>query len=506
MLLNLAIVKDALQGCQALQAKIDSHAKRELRYPRYYAGEKLFSSQVLYIAQAGQLATDPTADGHAAIICLGYPPMVFSTLNCDCLCLEPSTDLDTLFRKVQEIFFSFADFDSRIKDKIIENRPVSELADIALSLFHTPVTVFDKFEKILMIAYDPGRPENLEFYQNCLYTYMPEDERSVLYTDQDFATSLETRGATWFQSDIYKQDIIFYNIFIHNNLYGRVIIEDTYRNLRDGDYALLEWFGCYVQTFLAKSTQYYYHTSIEFERMMQAFLLQEGPYLAEYDQVLTLETWQPNDLFLCVSVTNVDLTEGAEFLNNGAFYMEDLFAYQYIFIQDRYITQIINVTRSQYPQIEILRRLNAFLKNNEYAAGTSTWFSDFSQTKLYISQSRLMADYAVGRQTKKLYEFNQDVLPMAMSLLDTKYHSRLYYTDRIRELISYDTENGTELVKTLKCYVENNLNITKTYEQMYIARTTCLYRLKRISQITHMDPEDPCTNLYLRVLFYLMKI
>lgn len=116
-----------------------------------------------------------------------------------------------------------------------------------------------------------------------------------------------------------------------------------------------------------------------------------------------------------------------------------------------------------------------------------------------------MADYAAGRQTKKLYEFNQDVLPMIMSLLDTGDHNRLYHTDSIRELISYDAENGTELVKTLKCYVENNLNITKTYEQLYIARTTCLYRLKRISQITHMDPEDPCTNLYLRILFYWME-
>lgn len=78
---------------------------------------------------------------------------------------------------------------------------------------------------------------------------MPEDERCVLYTDQDFAASLETRGASWFRSDIYRQDIIFYNIFIHNNLYGRVIIEDTYRKLKDGDYALLEWFGGYVSTF-----------------------------------------------------------------------------------------------------------------------------------------------------------------------------------------------------------------------------------------------------------------
>ena len=241
--------------------------------------------------------------------------------------------------------------------------------------------------------------------------------------------------------------------------------------------------------------------------MTQAFLLQEGPWLAEYDRVLAQEKWKRNDRYLCVSVTNTDSgsVESADLLNNGAFYMEDLFEYQYIFIQERYITQIINATRSQYPQGEIIRRLNAFLKNNKYAAGASTWFSDFSQVRLYISQSRLMADYAAGRQTKKLYEFNQDVLPMIMSLLDTGDHNRLYHTDSIRELISYDAENGTELVKTLKCYVENNLNITKTYEQLYIARTTCLYRLKRISQITHMDPEDPCANLYLRILFYWME-
>lgn len=141
---------------------------------------------------------------------------------------------------------------------------------------------------------------------------MPEDERCVLYTDQDFAASLETRGASWFRSDIYRQDIIFYNIFIHNNLYGRVIIEDTYRKLKDGDYALLEWFGGYVSIFLAKSARYYYHATAEFEKMMQAFLPQEGSWLTEYDRVLAQEKWKRNDRYLCVSVTNTDSGFDAE--------------------------------------------------------------------------------------------------------------------------------------------------------------------------------------------------
>lgn len=124
-----------------------------------------------------------------------------------------------IFQRIQELFYGFADMDSQIKDRIIQDCPVAELAEIAFALFHTPVTVFDKFEKILMMAYDPARPENLEFYQNRLYFYMPEDERCVLYTDQDFAASLETRGASWFRSDIYRQDIIFYNIFYSGTLY-----------------------------------------------------------------------------------------------------------------------------------------------------------------------------------------------------------------------------------------------------------------------------------------------
>lgn len=97
MPLNLAIIMDALEDYPILKAKIDPRANRELRYPRYYMGEKRLDSRILHIVRAEQLATDPETEGHASLICLGYPPMAFSSLDCDCLCLEPSSKPEEIF-------------------------------------------------------------------------------------------------------------------------------------------------------------------------------------------------------------------------------------------------------------------------------------------------------------------------------------------------------------------------------------------------------------------------
>ena len=81
------------------------------------------------------------------------------------LCFRSSESGQALFQAVLDIFFYYEAFDSRIKDMIIAGRQMRDFQEIALEIFETPVTVYGTNEKVLMMAYDPNRPENLEYYR-----------------------------------------------------------------------------------------------------------------------------------------------------------------------------------------------------------------------------------------------------------------------------------------------------------------------------------------------------
>ena len=54
-------------------------------------------------------------------------------------------------------------------------------------------------------------------------------------------------------------------------------------------------------------------------------------------------------------------------------------------------------------------------------------------------------------------------------------------------------------------YLEENLNATQTARELYIHRSTLLYRLERIREILDSDLTDPDELLYLNFSFRLLE-
>lgn len=76
----------------------------------------------------------------------------------------------------------------------------------------------------------------------------------------------------------------------------------------------------------------------------------------------------------------------------------------------------------------------------------------------------------------------------------------LYY-ETLETLRLYDEKNSTNLLKTLETYIDNQRNIGKTAEKLYIHRNTLKYRIKRIEEILecNLDEEEVVFNIKLAI-------
>ncbi len=61
----------------------------------------------------------------------------------------------------------------------------------------------------------------------------------------------------------------------------------------------------------------------------------------------------------------------------------------------------------------------------------------------------------------------------------------------IKKLTEYDLQYNTQLIETLKTYLEENENSVQAAEKLHIHVNTLSYRLKRIAEITGMDLSKP---------------
>ena len=103
----------------------------------------------------------------------------------------------------------------------------------------------------------------------------------------------------------------------------------------------------------------------------------------------------------------------------------------------------------------------------------------------------------------------------AKKALKAKSHSIVFYNDLLLDIILADVKenskdvfihrvfepirNDAVLIQTLKTYVQNNLHLKTTAEHLHIHINTLHYRLKKIYELTNLDPKSTESI----VIFYL---
>ena len=79
-----------------------------------------------------------------------------------------------------------------------------------------------------------------------------------------------------------------------------------------------------------------------------------------------------------------------------------------------------------------------------------------------------------------------------------------FYMPYLHILLEHDENNSSEFIGTLKKFIENNGNLLKTSEALFIHRNTLIYRINSIKKLLNSSLEDIDTRitLYLSILFY----
>ncbi len=73
--------------------------------------------------------------------------------------------------------------------------------------------------------------------------------------------------------------------------------------------------------------------------------------------------------------------------------------------------------------------------------------------------------------------------------------------ENLLKLKSMDETNNTEYLRTLRVYLDNHLNAVQSARELYIHRSTFLYRLDKIKGILNSNLDDPNEILYLMLSF-----
>ncbi len=160
-----------------------------------------------------------------------------------------------------------------------------------------------------------------------------------------------------------------------------------------------------------------------------------------------------------------------------------------IFRQDKHLVAILQNFPQDFTE-NAMERLNEVCnfggKKYRIYAGISV--NDSGIGSLPHNYKRAVALlHMAEKQNKAVVSYRN--IGMAKLLLEVEDNCALkkYYEDTLGTLEDYDKKNQTDLLLTLKCYLENNASVQEVAKETYVHRNTINYKIKKIKDILQCE-------------------
>ena len=472
MQLSMWILADWLKDYHP-EVKIEN-GDRILRNVRLYAEGLKLSRFTVYLNQI---------DGQKAMCSNGRDILILQT-----------DDLNEVFNRILDAFEYYNEWQENMNTCISYMRPLKELMDMFTSVFHSVLIMADATFFMREVCGSREDKEYLTKSQQILEDKIMPLEDLLRINQLDHIR--KSNVPAYLVSVPDRETSAVTNLFSDNKHIGWLILLAPGGEYSQGTLDLLDVAGEFVEKWFSRNREsdLTMDTAGIFQDIMSDTLTEKQMYTS-----LDTMGWYPSDakqLYLILQTD--DLLEAHHAVRR---YLEMLNTQAYLFTYDGNMLYILNKNLTDEHRLE--SQMKEILKKSHCCAVKSPAFTDILLLKKYAKSLQVLADF-LDMDPGKVISVEESRLPYIASLLarqtvlDMK-HPSLYLLEE------YDRKNDTQLSQTLCCFLKNNCSYIETAKELYIHRSTLLYRLNRIRELTELDLDNYDVRLSLQIS-YLIRV
>lgn len=156
-----------------------------------------------------------------------------------------------------------------------------------------------------------------------------------------------------------------------------------------------------------------------------------------------------------------------------------------------------------YSAIDYCEVLEPYLHDMNFVAGISTPFKDIFKARSYYLQASCALETGYSRDRNRVvFEFSDYALTYLLLHCSGQFDLETVFPPGLAALLEH--QGGVDYWDTLRHYLDNESNASKTAQELFLHRSTLLPRLEKIKTLVDMD--TPEQRLYLRMCIYLYEL
>jgi len=180
-------------------------------------------------------------------------------------------------------------------------------------------------------------------------------------------------------------------------------------------------------------------------------------------------------------------------------------------IGNRFIYLIESDGSSKYIDRNVKERIKKIFSNisngNFFYTGIGNAREDIADIHLSYEEAKNALNLGMNiKSEEKVYFFNELGIYRLLDIVIKEDIAEKFLEDNLGKLIKYDNGANDNLLKTLKTIIENDWNLKKSSQDLFIHYNTAKYRFSKICKILDFDPDDWNQKLNIAISVKLLKM
>lgn len=474
-----------------------------LRYPIVSRQDGPDRTGIVYVTDVKNYALPNHLIRHAMVVLTGQSSDDAVASHPNVCVVNQDVSADDVCLYLQEIFDLFSAWEEELTASRLTGRPIQDLIDItARRIISNPILLIGMdFTVIASRGTSYGELRNSVLGTNDA-TY---DLVTALKSDPNYADTFSRDGYFLYPGNRVATPQLCVNIKRFQNTVFRLMIARGEIPLDATFGFVLEHLATFISHAFSTNTVVNRDTSSSLHQIFRAVLTDPAADYIEVSQQLSNLGWYASHTYQCALIEPGALDGRNLSLRSICSYIESTVPGSCAIEFRGNAIVYINWDLCTLTDSEVAQRLAGFIRDSMLNAGYSRKLTGhFNLQRQYVQASLALT---VGRRkspSQWIHQFNEIALVYMLDQTTRKLPAYMLAHEKLLVLKNMADSNDSPLYQTLRVYLENHQNLTKTSEDLFIHRSTLLYRLEKIQALMHCNFDNPEEVLYLLLSFRIM--
>ena len=416
--------------------------------------------------------------------------------------LENLEEIAEFMNDMQEIFDTADGWERKIHDLMLEHAAMERLLQVTSEFLQNPLTVIGLDFTFVAEAGSKYLPPRARLYTD---EGLNVEYVNALLQNETYREMADTHETVMFPAYISGCRSMNRNLFVDEKATHRLILTECRVEITQGVICVLDILSEKLEFLLAHEEE---ETDPDRD-IEQIFVRVLSDRTADYMQIsreLSELGWGGNHEYMCLILQITYLNQQNLSTKAISRYIKKKLGDSVSFLYQDEIVVFFDLTRLGMNQEEVAGKLVYFIRDTYLKAGYSRVMTGHMNLRRQYVQAKTALD--VGSRKKPylwIHYFSQVAMTYILEQATKRLPGTMICHEGLLELKKHDEENQTQYMETLRVYLEQHLSATQAARELFIHRSTFLYRLDRIREILQSDLDDPEEIFYLELSFRLLE-